>query len=118
MNQPQASRLTIAQIWPVFSSTSSNFAQRRQLVELLVDRVLVTDGEVEIRYVIPLSPDGERTRFCHLRKDYFDDVIHVRRGTATTMPPELTTLLQLGDRAGICWMAVHIDHARRASAAR
>ena len=49
----------------------ANFAQRRQLVELLVDRVLVTDGEVEIRYVIPLSPDGERTRFCHLRKDYF-----------------------------------------------
>jgi uncharacterized protein involved in exopolysaccharide biosynthesis len=24
MNQPQASRLTITQIWPVFSSTSSN----------------------------------------------------------------------------------------------
>src|SRR4051812_45074803 len=50
----------------------ANFTQRRQLVELLVDRVVVTDGEVEIRYVIPLSPDGERGRFCHLRKDYFD----------------------------------------------
>src|SRR3712207_7896271 len=28
----------------------------------------------EIRYVIPLSPDTERVRFCHLRKDYFDPV--------------------------------------------
>lgn len=51
---------------------SADFAQRRQLVELLVDRVLVTDGEVEIRYVVPLSPAGERVHFCHLRKDYFD----------------------------------------------
>ena len=52
----------------------ADFAQKRQLVELLIDRVLVTDGEVEIRYVIPLSPDSERVRFCHLRKDYFDHV--------------------------------------------
>jgi hypothetical protein len=50
----------------------ADFAQKRQLVELLIDRVLVTDDEVEIRYVIPLSPDSERARFCHLRKDYFD----------------------------------------------
>jgi hypothetical protein len=34
--------------------------------------VVVTDGDVEIRDIIPLSPDGERGRFCHLRKDYFD----------------------------------------------
>src|ERR1019366_3768260 len=38
---------------------SASFEQRRQLVELLVDRVVVTDGEVEIRYVIPTSPRGE-----------------------------------------------------------
>jgi site-specific DNA recombinase len=50
----------------------ASFAQRRQLVELLIDRVVVTDGEVEIRYVIPTSPRGEHTRFCHLRLDYFD----------------------------------------------
>ena len=48
----------------------ADFTQRRQLVELLVDRVVVTGDEVEIRYVIPLSPEGERRRFCHLRKDY------------------------------------------------
>ncbi len=49
----------------------TDFARKRQLVELLIDRVLVTDDEVEIRYVIPLRPDSERVRFCHLRKDYF-----------------------------------------------
>ena len=45
--------------------------QRRQLVELLIDRVIVTDGDVEIRYVIPTSPSSETVRFCHLRSDYF-----------------------------------------------
>jgi site-specific DNA recombinase len=49
----------------------ADFDRRRQLVELLIDRVVVTESDVEIRYVIPLSPDGERGRFCHLRKDYF-----------------------------------------------
>ena len=50
----------------------ATFEQKRQLVELLIDRVVVTDAEVEIRYVIPLSPESEHIRFCHLRKDYFD----------------------------------------------
>jgi site-specific DNA recombinase len=49
-----------------------NFEQRRQLVELLIDRVIVDDEKVEIRYVIPTSPSGENTRFCHLRTDYLD----------------------------------------------
>jgi site-specific DNA recombinase len=48
-----------------------SFAQRRQLVELLIDRVVVEDGKVEIRYVIPTSPHGEKFTFCHLRLDYF-----------------------------------------------
>jgi site-specific DNA recombinase len=47
-----------------------NFAQRRQLVELLIDRVIVDDHKVEIRYVIPTAPAGEQMPFCHLRKDY------------------------------------------------
>jgi site-specific DNA recombinase len=49
-----------------------DFAQRRQLVELLIDCVIVTDGQVEIRYVLPTGPAGESTAFCHLRKDYFN----------------------------------------------
>jgi site-specific DNA recombinase len=47
-----------------------DFEQRRQLVELLIDCVIVDDEKVEIRYVIPTSPSGENTRFCHLRTDY------------------------------------------------
>jgi len=47
-----------------------SFAQRRQLVELLIDRVIVTHDQVEIRYVVPTGPKGETTPFCHLRLDY------------------------------------------------
>ncbi len=51
----------------------ASFEQRRQLVLLLIDRVVVTDADVEIRYVLPTNPDSEHVRFCHLRKDYFND---------------------------------------------
>ena len=47
------------------------FAQRRKLVELLIDRMIVDNGAVEIRYVIPTSPQGEQIPFCHLRLDHF-----------------------------------------------
>lgn len=50
------------------------FDQKRQLVELLIDRVVVTEAEVEIRYVIPTHPSSEHVRFCHLRKDYFNRI--------------------------------------------
>jgi site-specific DNA recombinase len=46
------------------------FQQRRELVTLLIDRVIVDDEKVEIRYVIPTSPAGEEKLFCHLRSDY------------------------------------------------
>jgi site-specific DNA recombinase len=49
---------------------TATFTQRRLLVELLIDRVVVTDGEVEIRYVLPTSPDGPHPPFCQLRKDH------------------------------------------------
>jgi hypothetical protein len=55
------------------SLENATFEQKRQLVELLIDRVIVTDGEVEIRYVIPTSPSSEKIRFCHLRSDYLGD---------------------------------------------
>ena len=45
-------------------------AQRRQLVALLIDRVIVNDTQVEIRSVVPTGPTGETTPFCHLRLDY------------------------------------------------
>lgn len=48
----------------------ASFEQRRSLIELLVDRVIVTDGEVEIRYVMPTDRASEQVRFCHLRLTY------------------------------------------------
>jgi site-specific DNA recombinase len=52
--------------------SEASFEHKRELLELLVDRVVVTDEQVEIRYVIPTSPESEKVRFCHLRKAYFD----------------------------------------------
>src|SRR5215470_15017324 len=48
----------------------ATWEQQRQLIELLIDRVVVTDADVEIRYVIPMTPASEHVRFCHLRTDY------------------------------------------------
>src|SRR5262249_1854361 len=47
------------------------FAPRHTLATLLIDRVIVSDGQVEIRYVVPTGPKGETVPFCHLRLDYF-----------------------------------------------
>jgi len=63
----------------------ADFERRRQLVMLLIDRVVVTDADVEIRYVLPLTPESEHVRFCQLRKDYFDHPspwLHDKAGTA------------------------------------
>lgn len=60
----------------------ATFEQKRALVELLIDRVIVTNGEVEIRYVVPTSPKGERIPFCHLHKDYLSGVPRIRESCA------------------------------------
>jgi hypothetical protein len=75
-----------------------NFAQRRQLVELLIDCVIVTDGHVEIRYVVPTGSAGETTAFCHLRKDYFN--MHALE----VMAQDPTTWAQIGHHhTEFCW---------------
>jgi site-specific DNA recombinase len=48
----------------------ADFDRKRALLELLIDRVTVTDGVVEIRYVVPTGPHGEREPFWRLRTDY------------------------------------------------
>ncbi len=48
----------------------ATFEDKRTLIELLIDRVIVTDREVEIRYVIPTGHAGEKEPFCRLRTDY------------------------------------------------
>jgi len=50
---------------------TATFTQRRQLAELLIDRVTITDDQIEIRYVLPTTPDGPHRPFCQLRKDHF-----------------------------------------------
>jgi site-specific DNA recombinase len=49
---------------------NATFPQKRLLVELLIDQVVVTDDDVEIRYVMPISQNGARQPFCRLRLDY------------------------------------------------
>ena len=46
-----------------------------------------------------------------------DDVVQIRRDSAMTAPAEFTPLLQLGDRTGICRVAIHIDYTRRGTSA-
>jgi site-specific DNA recombinase len=45
------------------------------LIELLIDRMVLSEQEVEIRYVIPTSSRSEHVQFCHLRSDYNDPKI-------------------------------------------
>lgn len=52
----------------------ATFEQKRQVVELLIDRVIVTESNVEIHYVVPTTPASEHVRFCHLRTDYRCDL--------------------------------------------
>ncbi len=53
---------------------TATFERKRALVELLIDHVVVTDEEVEIRYVMPTSQAGSRYPFCQLRLDYRERV--------------------------------------------
>jgi site-specific DNA recombinase len=73
----------------------ATFEQKRTIVELLIDRVVVTNGEIEIRYVVPTHPSSEKVRFCHLRKDYFQYIIEIGHRTATTVTPESALGLEL-----------------------
>ena len=67
----------------------------------MIERVLVDNGDVEMRYVIPTSPHGETTRFYQLRKDYFQMPFVAWLGAATLQPirvvlPKLQTPLPDG----------------------
>jgi site-specific DNA recombinase len=96
------------------------FAQRRQLVELLVDRVIVDDEQVEIRYVIPTSPKGETVPFCHLRKDYLQ-IIALLVGMVAVAQAQLVSTLtdndqpegMLADRLALVIIAGDADERER-----
>ena len=61
--------------WIQAGLANATFDQKRTMVELLIDRVLGANGEVEIRYAVPTHPSSEKVQFCHLRKDYFHYII-------------------------------------------
>jgi site-specific DNA recombinase len=65
------------------------FAQKRQLVELLIDRVIVDHDHVEIRYVVPTVPQAETVPFCHLRLDY-QQVFPIHRLSPQPLPSIVT----------------------------
>jgi site-specific DNA recombinase len=46
--------------------------ERFELVELLIDRVVVTDDAVEMRCVVPNAEGSLQTRFCRLRHEDLD----------------------------------------------
>ena len=84
---------------------NATFAQRRALVELLIDRVVVTDEVVEIRYAIPTSRDGPHQPFCRLRKDYRAHVplreTRAQLGRTAHAPPRAGRPLDLARRRGV-----------------
>jgi site-specific DNA recombinase len=79
----------------------ATFDEMRQLVELLIDRVVVTMDEVEIRYVIPTSPRSEHIRFCHLHTDYFHALavaLHIYHDPFNDLANDLFALSSHGSR--------------------
>ncbi len=91
---------------------TATFEQRRQLVELLIDRVVVTDDEVEIRYVFPTQPSSEHVRFCHLRTDYFraPDLV----GVLKRDPAQQVGIAPLGlPRHTQAWLGIDGFHAHQ-----
>jgi hypothetical protein len=51
---------------------NATFEQRSKLEEAFIDRVIVRNEEVKIRYAIPTDSSSEQVRFYHLRSDHLD----------------------------------------------
>lgn len=84
----------------------ATFEQKRKLVELLIDRVVVKDGDVEIRYVIPTSSESEHIRFCHLHKDYFDGKSPQIHPTQFAQYSRIRTGPEQPHRAFVAWCSI------------
>jgi site-specific DNA recombinase len=86
----------------------ASFEQKRRLVELLIDRVIVTEEEVEVRYVIPTSASGEHARFCHLRTNYLPSDAQQNDGRLEVTPLErgLILLQEYDSRSGLTELKV------------
>jgi site-specific DNA recombinase len=70
----------------------ASFEHKRHLIELLIDRVVVTGDEVEIRYVIPTNPQGEYSRFYQLRIAYCREISSLAWSRVPTSASARSTL--------------------------
>src|SRR3954466_3727189 len=78
--------------------------------------MIVTDGEVEIRYVMPTDRASEQVRFCHLRLAYFDPVVEPPAAAMAGEAPQPAVPLHLPESAGVALEPVGHDgprHGRR-----
>jgi site-specific DNA recombinase len=75
----------------------ADFDHKRALLELLVDRVIVTNGHVEIRYVVPTRLNGEGLPFWRLRTDYLERLVRavVGRRVAPAQPLQMACRMPL-----------------------
>ena len=101
---------------------AATFEQRRAVVELLIDRVVVTDDEVEIRYVVPTTESSLHTRFGQLRQDYLHhpppqhhhEALRVggaaAAGRLTTSTRQPSSVAAHSGQAGVPVQAVRPDH--------
>ena len=83
---------------------------RWELRSDFADRV----DELALRYRITL---GCRNSLLDEPMVLLDDVVQIRCRSAATTSTEFTGLLELGDRAGVGRMSVHVDDPRPRSAA-
>ena len=73
---------------------------------------LAQKDEVEIRYAVPNHPRGESSRFCHLRKDYFEDVVEALSLAQGNPARQRAVRLQRFACGRIDRILIHIDDPR------